>query len=282
LEARCRDDAPLKLIPAHLQPPRLVCVKDHDDMNKNAQFPLSRWTLVKHARDPHHPRAREALEELLKLYWYPIYAHLRRRGFSHHEAEDSVQGFLAFACEQRTLVKAEETKGRFRTFVLKCLNNFLNSAHRHRAAAKRGGSVEHFSRDDENLLPEQRYAAEPVDDLSPDRLFERKLAQAILDDSFRELEVETAAGGLSEVFTALRGYLNREEDIEGYRALSARLGLSVSDLKSKTFRFRRRYREIILERARDLVDSEADLKAEMIVLEDSMPRRQGNQSNGPR
>jgi RNA polymerase sigma-70 factor (ECF subfamily) len=100
------------------------------------------------------------------------------------------QGFFLYACEHNTLQKAERRKGRFRTFVLACLKGFLNGEHRSRTAVKRGGAQSPIQFD--GLDAATRYAAEPVDDLSPDKVFERKLALEILDGALKELQSEAA------------------------------------------------------------------------------------------
>jgi DNA-directed RNA polymerase specialized sigma24 family protein len=106
-------------------------------MKKSPSFPTTRWARVVYARDPMHPHARAAVEELCQLYWYPVYCYLRRSGVRHDEAEDLTQGFFLYVCEHRTFEKADPVRGRFRSFVLACLKNYASDDRRKQTAAKR-------------------------------------------------------------------------------------------------------------------------------------------------
>jgi RNA polymerase sigma factor (sigma-70 family) len=237
-------------------------------MNRSRSFPNTRWTRVVCASDPSHPRAKSALAELFQLYWYPIYAFIRRTGYSDQDAEDLAQSFFLYAYDHGTLQRADPAKGRFRTFVLACLKHFLSDAHRFRTAAKRGG--QHQMIEIDGLAAEARYAAEPVDHRSPEHLFEQKLALEVLHGAMRELEAECADDGKAEIFAAVRGYLDDDESVESYRAISARLNIPVGTLKSHVHRLRERLRRLLIERVDHIVASEDDVKAELVALEESL------------
>lgn len=241
-------------------------------MNRHVPFPTTRWTRVAHAGDPSHPRVQAAFAELFQLYWEPIYGYLRRWGLNPHDAEDALQGFFAYAYEHRTFGKAEREKGRFRTFVLACLNNFLRDEYKRNTAAKRGGGVFHL--DINGLEAEAHYAADLADvSLSPEKLFERKLALEVLNGALAELASEAAEDGKSEIFAALRKYLGGDDDgeeTEGYRAISVRLNIPVGTLKSHTHNFRKRLRELLRGRVDHLVANEDDVKSELQTLEEAL------------
>ena len=238
-------------------------------MKTHAQFStVTHWTLVSHAGDPNHPRARKALEELLQLYLDPIYAFIRRSGHSRHEAEDLVQGFFLDALEHRTLARAKENKGRFRTFLITCLKQFLTDEYRRNTAAKRGGKEKPVSFD--GMTAEERYAAEPVDNLTPDMLLTRKMTLQMIESIVQELRAEFAAEGRAALFDALYAHVSGDDSAEAYQVLSARLGLSISDLKTKTHRLRKRFKALYLDRVGELCDDDDDAKAEAIALEDSL------------
>ncbi len=240
-------------------------------MNKSSAFPTTRWTRIAYASDPTHPRVQAAFAELFQLYCDPIYAYLRRSGLEPHDAEDSVQAFFLYAYEHRTFQKADREKGRFRTFVKGCLNNFLRDEYRRRTAAKRGGGAHHI--DINGLEAEARYAADLADvNLSPEKLFERKLALAVFHGAMVELESEAADEGKSAILAALLGYLTGDDEGAGagYRAISVRLNIPVGTLKSHAHRFRKRLRELLRDRVDHIVASEDDVKSEMQALEESL------------
>lgn len=239
-------------------------------MNRS-RFPTTRWTRVVHASDPRHPQAQVALSELLEQYQYPIYAFLRKESrLNHHDAEDLTQSFFVEVLENHTFLKADRTKGRFRTFVIGCLKRFVINDYRRQTRQKRGGTKSQIEFD--GLAAEERYAMEPVDDLSPEQLFERKLALEVFDGAMKELESEATEDGKTEIFRALRDRITDPDDRtnEKYRELSVRLNTNVGTLKSHTHRLRRRLMELLNERVDQIVANENEVKEEMIALEDSL------------
>jgi RNA polymerase sigma factor (sigma-70 family) len=231
--------------------------------NKNPSFPTTRWTRVVDAGNTLHPRSRKALEELLQLYWYPIYAFLRRTGFSHPEAEDLTQDFFLYALEHGTLSRADPARGRFRTFMLTCLRNFVGDDRRKRNAAKRNGRVIELDQAD----AAERYAMEPVNDFSPDRVYERAFATEVLEGTLRELAAQAADDGKSVVFQAVRDHLT-DESAETFRAIAAQLNMSASTLRSSAARFRRRWNEMIADRVGHTVANQDEIPSERQALED--------------
>src|SRR5512137_2606460 len=154
-------------------------------------FRTTHWSVVLAAAETDSPKAAVALERLCRDYWYPLYAHVRRQGRSHEDAQDFTQQFFARLLERRDLGKAEQNRGRFRTFLLSSLNNFLISEWEKATAEKRGGRQGNFSLEEQGA--EKRFALEPVDADAPDTLFDKRWAAALLDRSLAKLRGEFAA-----------------------------------------------------------------------------------------
>ena len=154
-----------------------------------ARFPTTRWSRV--IRGAIRPtRAVGVLEDLCHDYWFPLYAFVRRRGLSADEAEDIVQGFLADLLERGDLVKLDQSKGRFRSFLRAACEHFLANRFDHDRAAKRGGGATIVSIN--QLDAESRYEREPAHELTADdlRWFGKKKGRVLLDEVERELTVD--------------------------------------------------------------------------------------------
>ena len=168
-------------------------------------FATTHWSIVLAAREQESPEAAAALEQLCRTYWYPLYGYVRRKGYKHQDAQDLTQGFLAQLLERGSFARVEQSKGRFRCFLLAALNYFMADEHIRANAQKRGGGRLVLSLDAE--AAEQRYGLEPVEEQSPDKIFERQWALAMLDHVLARLEQEFHAGGKAEVFAQLRGFI---------------------------------------------------------------------------
>src|SRR5437868_4015696 len=145
-------------------------------LRRPARFATTRWSVVLHAgRAGSQPTlAREALARLCRTYWFPLYAHVRRRGFSAHDAEDLTQGFFARLLHRHSIAQADPNRGRFRSFILTSLNHYLSDEWARDRATKRGGAHEVISLD--LAEAEQRFAVEADPTASPDRAFDRAWA----------------------------------------------------------------------------------------------------------
>jgi RNA polymerase sigma factor (sigma-70 family) len=206
------------------------------------QFLSTHWSVVLAAGDSQAPQTSQALEKLCRAYWYPLYAHVRRQGFDAHEAQDLTQAFFAFVLEKRALSKVDPAKGKFRSFLLASLNNFLNNERDKARRLKRGGGAEIISLDAEPA--EQRYLAEPVHGETPERIFERRWAHAVVEQVTRNLLEEFTAAGLAQRYEVLRDFLVGEPRDGSYEDAAGRLGMSVSAVTSAIYRARQRFREL--------------------------------------
>src|ERR1041384_3662614 len=190
------------------------------------------------------PESARSLERLCQVYWYPIYAYLRRRGFDRHEAKDLTQGFFFYLVKKNVVQAADPGKGRFRSFLLGTLKNFVSNEEGRQRALKRGGDVQLIALDDESA--EGRYLHEPIDSHSPEKLFDRRWALTVLDEAAQRLEREFSKAGAQREFTELKAVLNNDRGL-AYAELSARLNRSEVALRSIVSRMRRRFRELLLE-----------------------------------
>lgn len=233
------------------------------------RFFTTRWSLVAAAapRDAGRLEGAEpgqALAELCEAYWYPLYVWLRRRGTPEHEAADLVQGFVADLLE-RGHVNAEAGRGRFRSYLLGALRNYVANVDRAARAQRRGGGQAPVSID--GAEAEERYRHEPADgtDRSPEAAFARRWALDVLERAFARLSKEQEDRGLGGRFAALRGTLGGE-DPRDHAALAAQLGISVSAIKVSIHRLRTRLRELIRSEVADTVATGTDVDAEVADL----------------
>jgi RNA polymerase sigma factor (sigma-70 family) len=206
-------------------------------------FATTRWSLVQAAGGERSTPAREALGTLCETYWFPLYAFARRRGLSPVEAEDRTQSFFAFVLEGNVIAKADPERGRFRSFLLKSLQNFLVAEQRRDDAQKRGGGriIQSF----DVAQAESRYAQEPASNETPERLFERQWALTVLQTTMDKLRAEYRSEGRGELCESLERHLHGDETRLPYIELAARFGLSEEAIKSAAHRLRRRYRELL-------------------------------------
>ena len=228
------------------------------------RFAATHWSVVLAAKGGDSTRARAALEALCRTYWYPLYAFARRMGQSPHDAEDSVQGFFAICLEKNYLAAAEQAKGRFRSFLLLALKRFLAKERDKSRARKRGGGQRPIALD--GLTAEQRYALEPAEPLSADRLFERRWALTLLEQVLSRLREELAAAGRLEAFEQLKEFLLAGGRGTPYKELAARLGTSEGAVKVGVHRLRQRYRELLEEEIANTVASPEEVEEERRYL----------------
>ncbi|TLD71589.1 sigma-70 family RNA polymerase sigma factor [Phragmitibacter flavus] len=221
----------------------------------NAHFATTRWSLVRSASAAPEPR-REALSELYQLYWRPICDYLRRMGISETEAEDVAQDFFLNFFESRSLDRADEGQGRFRAYLLGALRHHVQKVHRKASAKKRGGGKIALSLeavDQENATPDADHA----------RLFDLEWAQTVVSHSMTRLEKETQQQGIdADLTTAL---VNGDATVP-QREIAAQLGITVTALKTRVFRMRRRFRELLREEVQRTVANDVELEAELVYI----------------
>jgi RNA polymerase sigma factor (sigma-70 family) len=227
----------------------------------DAAFTTTRWTRVFLARGGKSMAAREALGDLCQTYWYPLYAFIRRSGYTREDAQDLAQEFFARLLSRDWLAQVDESKGRFRSFLLAALKHFLANELDKARALKRGGGQQLIPLD--GVAAETHYRLEPAHVESPDKIFERRWAIQILDKALASLQQEHVHDGKGVVFDALKECLAGSRESIPYAELAPQLGVSVGALKVMVHRFRGRYRDLLREQVARTVDEPGQIEGEM-------------------
>jgi RNA polymerase sigma-70 factor (ECF subfamily) len=239
-------------------------------MKAGRHFPTTTWTLVLSAGQAADARSRDALASLCERYWYPLYGYLRRRGHSRDEAQDLTQEFFARVLEKRYIERADRSKGRFRTFLLTSLTYFLSDEADRRQALKRGGPRRPLPF--EMREGEEIYQREPSHSETPERIFERGWALALLERVLARLRKEFAEGGEPAQFERLKDYLLGHADVP-YAELARELETTEGALKVAIHRLRKRYRAALRAEIAETVADPAEIEAEIRYLADVLARR---------
>jgi RNA polymerase sigma-70 factor (ECF subfamily) len=231
-----------------------------DSRAPGPDFPTTHWTLVTRVRQGGVVR-QAALEELCRLYWYPIYVFLRRRGHAQHDAEDLTQGFFAKLLHDQSFDAADVEKGRLRTFLLSSLDRHLADQQRRQGALKRGGGHQIIAF--EELNAEERYCLEPQDHRSPEWLFTRAWAHLLLDGVRGKLRETFADTGRAVVFDALLPFLLMDDAPPSYREMARQLDSSETAVRLLVFRARTKFRELLRDEVARTVLAPEDVPGEM-------------------
>lgn len=233
------------------------------------RFATTRWSLIRAAGGADGDRAREALATLFEGYWFPVYAFIRGQGFSDADAEDLAQDYFATMLEKGGLERLRPEAGRFRSFLLVSIRNFLNNVRDHRRALKRGGGKRVVSLDAPEA--EARLRREPVDrGDDAGRVFERHWAATVVWRTVERLEGEFERAGQAERFRLLRGHLTGDEPGLPYAELAERLSLTEAGVKSLVHRMRKRFgvllRGEVLHTVGDVKDVDDEMRHLLRIL----------------
>ena len=235
-------------------------------------FVTTRWTMVLAAADRSTPQAERAMEEICRIYWFPLYAYIRRRGHSPEDAEDLTQEFFRQLIEHHWIGDADRDTGRLRAFLITALKNFLAKEWRKASAQKRGGGQPVLSID--TGIAEGRYAsAAKSPSIEAEALFDHQWALTLLELTMQRLRNEYQDAGKAERFAALKdGLFAPHQDID-YPALANALELSVAATQVAVHRLRKRFRELYREEVAQTLPSQACLDEEIRYLTESLARR---------
>ncbi|MBV8212341.1 MAG: sigma-70 family RNA polymerase sigma factor [Verrucomicrobia bacterium] len=239
------------------------------------QFRTTLWSAVLLSAQSQAPGSKEALAKLCQLYWYPLYGHVRRYGFSADDAQDLTQGFFLDLLGHKALSRVDQQKGKFRSFLLASLQNFLsNEAHKARCL-KRGGQVEFVYLDLGSA--EDRYGQEePAETLTPEKIFDARWAFALLSEARNRLRKEYADTGKSAVFEALKGFVDpATPNLPSYEYVADQLQVSVAAVKTLIHRLRKRNSAIVREEIMRTVSDPADVEAESRELCEALIAAEG-------
>jgi RNA polymerase sigma-70 factor (ECF subfamily) len=226
-----------------------------------AGFHTTHWTMVLAAQEKDGTVAREALAGLCSTYWYPLYAFVRRQGSSPHDAEDLTQEFFHRFLERDSLAYVRPAAGKFRSFLLACLKNFLANERERAQTQRRGGGRQFIPLDGDEA--KARYASEPADQRTPESMFERRWAFAVLERTMTELRHEYAATEKSDLFEALQGFLPGGQGDASRAELAASRGMSPGALDVAIHRLRQRFGALLREQVARTVSSDAEVDEEL-------------------
>jgi len=240
-----------------------VTTAPHPTGDLASRFATTRWDLVLASAETQALGADEALSDLCRTYWRPLYAFVRRRGHSPADAEDLVQAFFAQFLQDRTVKKADTLRGRFRTFLLTSLQNFLANEWDRASAAKRGGKFRFVAFD--QLASEERDALDAPDTASPEMAFDVRWARAIVDSALQQLREEAEAHGKKEVFAELKDFLTTA-DATSYESAAARLGIPLNAVKTAIHRLRGNFRTVVRREVARTVSSPTEIDEELRYL----------------
>lgn len=229
------------------------------------EFCTTHWSVVLTARENESPQAADALFQLCRDYWFPLYAHVRRRGHDHHTAQDLTQEFFARLLEKEWLSSVAPEKGRFRSFLLAAVDHLLANQWRDERTAKRGGGQTIVSLE-ETKAGEERFGREPASDGAPERAFDKTWATAVLDQALSRLQQEFSGRGKAAHFQDWKIFLTREANTEDCQLSAQRLGMSPGAVTVAVHRMRERYGDLLREIVAHTVAHSSDIDDELRYL----------------
>ncbi len=226
-----------------------------------SRFQTTHWSLVLAAAHDNTREGREALTSLCEAYWYPLYAFIRRQGYDEDAARDLIQAYFLRLFEKNYLRDVKPQSGRFRSFLLVSLKHFLSDERDKARAGKRNPGRAPISLD--VATAEKRYATALVDEMTPERAFEKRWAMTVLERVLSRLREQSSQAGKSQQFERLKGYLIGEEPASPYREAAAELGTSEGAVKVSVHRLRRRFGEILREEIAETVAGPDQIEDEL-------------------
>jgi DNA-directed RNA polymerase specialized sigma24 family protein len=230
-------------------------------------FTTTRWSLVLAGAnaDGDTQKSAEALAELCRTYWRPVFSYVCRHGYSPEDAQDITQDFFLMILKTNWLCQADQNRGRFRSLLLKSVQNFLHNVSDTKQTLKRGGGVEFVSWDAWMAeAPSQlSFSSRSLDSIAPERLFDVRWAATVVDHALRRLREECETKGRLRLFEALRDYLPAEHSEISYANLASSLGVADTVVKKQLHNLRQRYRWLLRDEVAHTVESPADVDDEI-------------------
>jgi DNA-directed RNA polymerase specialized sigma24 family protein len=223
-------------------------------------FTTTHWSVVLEAQGQ-SPASQEALENLCRTYWRPVYSFVRRQGIRTQEAEDLTQGFFSLLLERRDFDAVRKEKGRLRSYLLTSVKHFLASEQRRAMTAKRGKGQRLIPL--EELRATARIEMEPADPLSADRVYERRWALTLMEQVLRRLKDEYCTAGNAALFDSLKQMLPDEPGAQSRSEIALQLGMTDNALRQAFHRFRHRYQLLLREEISHTVAIASDVEDEL-------------------
>lgn len=227
-------------------------------------FATTRWTMVRAAGRGESPHVDAALESLCAAYWFPLYAYVRRHGFTKEDAEDLTQAFFARLLARQDFTGLRQENGRFRAFLLAALKNFLSNERDRAGRLKRGGEITHLSLDWQSA--DTQFQISDNGKPSPDEAYDREWAVALLERVIQKLREECVAEGRGERFDQLKDFLTTARGEISHAGRAGELGMEESALRVAVHRLRKRYRELLRREVGDTLTDPAMVEEELAVL----------------
>lgn len=222
------------------------------------------WSAVINAQDLNNPEAYQALAKLYEKYWLPLYVYVRRKGYNVEDSQDLVQGFFTKLIEKEYLKKVSKEKGKFRTFLLMAMNNYIMNEWNKSMAQKRGGGSVPLPLDFETA--EKIYSLEPATDISPDKIYERLWVTSLLNRVMDELGNEFSQKDKKDLFRYIKSYLIYDDPNDSYADIACKLQISEGIVKTSIHRARKRFGDLLkIEISHTLADTK-DVEEEIRYL----------------
>ena len=228
------------------------------------RFATTRWSLVLAAGQQTNARSAEALARLCEMYWYPVYAFIRRQGYRADEGADLTQEFFTRVLEKHYFHDADPARGRFRAFLGASIRHFLSNERDRAQALKRGGHQPPISLDVETA--DGTYRLDPRDDLTPEKLFDRRWALILLERVLARLRDEHLSAEKGELFDHLKGFLTGDSAGIPYGDVAKALGMTDGAVKVAVHRLRRQFRDTLMHEIAETVSDPAEIDAEIEYL----------------
>jgi RNA polymerase sigma factor (sigma-70 family) len=239
------------------------------------RFHTTRWSVVLLSAQTEAPGFQAAVGDLYRIYQYPLYAYVRRRSHAPEEAQDLIQGFFLHMLENKTLGRADRLKGKFRSFLLGSLQNYLSNEAERARCLKRGAGVEFVPLDLQHA--ENRYKLEPVEALTPEKVFAARWAAALLSEAMNRLRQEYVTRKKSAVLEVLKVFLDvaNSKAPPSYEEAAATLQVSVGSVKTMIHRLRKEYALLVREEIARTVSDPDDIDAEIHELCEALVAAEG-------
>ena len=245
-------------------------VRSTDSAQKRGRWlSTTQWTLVLEAGDKQSPNSRHALEILCERYWHPVYSYIRYRGYNRGDTEDLTQGFFTQLLEKNYLKVADRERGRFRSFLLTSLKNYLADQRNRARAQKRGGEEPQLQLDFDRA---ETHYLEPAQETTPETLFERRWAVTVLGEVLDQLRNEASRKGSAERFDRLQGFLTGDSTGTPHKEVAQELGVSEEAVRVSIHRMRRRFGRLLREHIAQTVAEPGQVDNEIRYLFASLTR----------
>ena len=227
-------------------------------------FATTHWSVVAQSALTDVPEAAKALEQLCEMYWPPIYSFIRRRGYAPADAQDLAQSFFAFFLRTKAYARTDPLHGKFRSFLLASVKNFLSDNWDRDQAIKRGGDCQFISLNQETA--EAFYDPANASDSTAERVFELRWAKRLTANALNSLREELKAEGKTKLFEELKNFLAGGSELPSYDCASARMSLPRATVKTHVHRLRQRYREIVRREIARTVSAPQEIDEELRYL----------------